>query len=974
MATSRREAASSRRRLGAAVFNERYAPVPDVSMPRVAPEEEELREGISLGQGDGGFSLNPVSSFEHERHGFEYNPEFVTRMNQLRNVRADAMELDTLVDLVRGLPSGFRIAPTYDLRGLSIGEIVSAIQSAMGPNALRGLYLDADVVNLNLVGAATGHLDQNGRPIIHFNHSMTNYQTRRLPLWQVRPVLPRSIDFPHGFQGGDMEERRDGFETTMRIMNGDAVIAEELGISADEDGDLESVEGSDVSSYYILANARLVRRARAPEYIDNRTSLIRTGGFSELLTETNCIRIGVDEVVDAYIEHEKLKVSEFNKEYVEEFRGILAQLFTVDIFTRPDREITLIVPGGSEETMNGGCCVDSATYEYLKEEVGEETARVYMGEIRERFENLYVEWRAKRREFRKRGREESDADVAAVIVLPEERKTILRDLRKVTACGYSSQIFRFYQTAVYCVSGYLPCIYYHRVEKARDYNDGVRVRMVQVGSGVTSRILIEDFAKEAVVSDDVARRTAYNSINMLRINLNGEIHRHRPKSLCCEDTTEFISDDDSTGLLHAITVHPSLPDEFFGGVNAKRREVLFSVIEKKTMELMDRYKRGAVGMAEVTSTGMEEAVREQLRRHDRGVTNTLIYGKIGRKEVIRAESQQVEAGENLRRSHEVSWGSEGAPLFYSNCYDLEGRKVPERPLVIVYDLETVELTSEAVQAGVVGEEFIRESPDRSKYMESERQIPFCVSWVPVNLSDEGGFLALKQSQYGRGEAISAVRKEEEWAGSWEHSNSYVFCDDGRRVRIGYIMLDAVKVHYGGKVLGRCVSEFIDAVMKWGMERGYTSVLAYAHNGVGFDSYVMQAFNTKYEYQSILKTSRGILSMKMRVPFTTKSNQRKNFPITFLDTKVFLSFSLAKLCRDFHVPLLWAKLDFPITKITWKNCYHPSIVEVLEPYSINDARALAFIVKQINRIVCLESKVTHILGSDELPVEVYESLL
>ena len=187
------------------------------------------------------------------------------------------------------------------------------------------------------------------------------------------------------------------------------------------------------------------------------------------------------------------------------------------------------------------------------------------------------------------------------------------------------------------------------------------------------------------------------------------------------------------------------------------------------------------------------------------------------------------------------------------------------------------------------------------------------------------------------------------------------------------MLSDVKVHYGGGVLGRCVNEFIDAVVEWAMDRGYTSVSAYAHNGVGFDSYVVQAFNTRYEYHSILKTSRGLLSMRMKIPFTTSGCQRKIFPMTFLDTKVFLSFSLSKLCVDFRVPEGWGKLDFPITKINWENCYKAEVVEILEPYSINDTRALAYIVKQINRIVCLETEVVHIPGSDELTIEAFDVL-
>ena len=984
----RPEETKARRTLGAGVFNERYDSIPDHAMPAVAPEQEVIREEINLGQAGQGKSVHAEGPTLYEQTGVERNAEYISKYNALDAIRDQKEPLDetNFIELVTHMPPGFRISnEAFDLSGYSIGEIVHEIRMKLGEAALRGLYLDADVVNLNLVGKSTGILDEEGRMIISFNQSITDYHTTRLPLWKVSPMLPRNEEFPEGFQGGSLEERKEGLENTIALMRGDAILAEQLGIDLDDETALDlqagqEEQGSDVSSYYIVANSRLVRRVRAPAYIDQRASSIRTGGFSELLTETTHLTITLEEVVEAYIEKEGyttpgVQLSEApTPELLNDFRRVIGHIFTLDVFTGEDNTITLIVPGGSQETSDtsrgGGCCVDTACYWYLMKEYedDEEKVKNSMREIRNRFETLYLAWRAEKRDSRKKRKRsnlvEEEGETTTTLLTSDERKEMLKDLAKTTRYGYSSQTFKFYQTAVHCVTGYLPCIYYHRYEKARDYNQGIRVRMVQVGAGAVSK----QIKKTAAEAGDES--PGYLPINILRINIDGVIHVHKPKSLCLEETSEFISDDDSTGLLHAITMHPGLSDAMFTGVNAKKREVLLGVIEKKTKAIMNYYRSAAVGLVEVTKEMMLEAVSEQLRRQDSGVTSTLIYG-VSKKEKL---SQEESEGGNVDEAEEgAQCKPKGPALYYSNAYDREGRKIPERPLIVAYDLETVELTAEAVRAGGVGEEFLKSNPNPDAYLECERQIPFCVSWVPVNVSDEGQHRNEKERLLSEGSACSEIRDEEVWSGFWNKTNEYVFCSDGRRVRMGYVMLSEVKVCYGGNVLGRCINEFISDMTEWAMDRGYTSIHAYAHNGVGFDSYVVQAFNTKYEYHNILKTGRGLLAMRLKIPFITQTSQRRIFPVTFLDTKVFLSFSLSKLCEDFKVPECWSKLDFPITKINWRNCYHPEVLRVLEPYSINDARALAYIIKQINRIVCLESDVVHIPGSDELPIEVYSEI-
>lgn len=949
MSAARRVAYSKVAVGGAAVFHSRYTPIFDASMPAVAPEQEILRAQVNLQQ-DGltGRSLQRNGPVAYERIGNIGNPAFNLRLGALDVLRETVLDIDTLVEGVRHLLPGYRLNPvTYPLTGLAIGEIVVAIASNLGSTTLRGLYLDADVLDLNTVLKHRSPYEvQHGHAPYYFNKSVGNFTTQRLPLWLVRGVLPRSVEYPHGFLGGTLEERMEGTDISLRLINQDPILMDALDIDIEgDDSDLLDAAGSDLSSYYILANARLVRRVRAPEYINTRVRTIRTGGFSELLTETVAVTITLDEVVETYIANEGVSMSSFAAEYVTEFKRCVGKLFTNEVFTDESKTLTLIIPGGARRHM---CCVDILCFEFLKRAIGTQGAAERESEILSRFEHLYIESCCTKRVTKKRARPSSSLPSAPVgqhqqytPPTPEERRTLVERMKRDKKWGYTSASFKLFQTAFHCVTGYLPCIYYHRVEKAKDYNNGVRVRMIQVGAGSAGGGM-----------GKILGTNNYKPLCMMRINIEGEIHRHKPQSLCAEEGIAFIVDDDTSGMLHSVGFYPSLPEDFFKGVNVKKREAFLEVVESKTKTVMSRARRAAVGLAEVTPTMMEQSVKVQLTRQKTGLTDTLIYT---------TPDEEEPPGAVPRRDY----------THFRTASDGHGRKIPQRTLVIAYDLETVELTSETVSAGVVGEEFLKtvgDPVDRLKYIECERQIPFCVSWAPVNLSDEGRHKQLKR------DAGALERKEEEWCGAWSNTNNYVFCEGGRRVREGYVLLDKVRVHYGGHVLGRCVDEFFESIMQWAMERGYTAIAAYAHNGVGFDSYVIQAFNTRYEYKSILKTSRGLLSMKMNMPFTTSTSERKSFMVTFLDTKVFLSFSLAKLCKDFKVPVEWSKLDFPITKITWKNCYHPDILAILEPYSVNDSKALAYIIKQINRIVCLETSLVHSPGNDELPQDVHAQVL
>ncbi len=144
------------------------------------------------------------------------------------------------------------------------------------------------------------------------------------------------------------------------------------------------------------------------------------------------------------------------------------------------------------------------------------------------------------------------------------------------------------------------------------------------------------------------------------------------------------------------------------------------------------------------------------------------------------------------------------------------------------------------------------------------------------------------------------------------------------------------------------------------------VKCYAHNAAAFDNLILQAFNTTFKFSKILRVKGSVLNLRIKIPLPGgTSTKGRHFFMNFGDTRKFLVGSLDSLCRDFKLPVCWSKLDFPITQITWKNCYHPEIKRIVEPYGINDAYALAFIIKQINRMLCLNPYEIVIVDCEEM---------
>lgn len=229
--------------------------------------------------------------------------------------------------------------------------------------------------------------------------------------------------------------------------------------------------------------------------------------------------------------------------------------------------------------------------------------------------------------------------------------------------------------------------------------------------------------------------------------------------------------------------------------------------------------------------------------------------------------------------------------------------------VCVYDIETVENLRGCQD--VVYEPFRKSIPSsddvdpdaREILILPEQQIPYSVQWGLVNFSQQDP---------------------------------------------PYLFEDEVQIEFGDDQLGKCVEDFLDSLrakvvgMIHGEESLGAKVFCYAHNGSGFDSFIIKTFNSKFPVEKILVTPRGILSMTILLAPRVRA--------IFRDTKLFFANKLSELCSTFNVPSCYSKTDFPITLVHARNFSHPSVRESYLEYLRNDVFSLACVVKHINDIL------------------------
>jgi hypothetical protein len=394
---------------------------------------------------------------------------------------------------------------------------------------------------------------------------------------------------------------------------------------------------------------------------------------------------------------------------------------------------------------------------------------------------------------------------------------------------------------------------------------------------------------------------------MLQMNEMGYIYSNM---LHCYLSKDANDDATASNLLHAIGVYPHPTVEDFHSshfrdafrraieaITTTRMKEFFQDMEGETLSQRDDY--------------IEKLVTYQLHRYEKQLTHTLIFKEKKHDQKKWTKKKKTPRGE----------GGEEDP--------------PPETIIYAYDLETVTNTNECQPK--VWAPFRKVVLPNAEPLES--QIAFSAQWCAVNVSDTGSFAERKEKEnIPLNEYQSDIAPEEHVPGLKPNDPP---------IRVADYLLSEPKTEYGDFQLGKCVEDMLRAMAVDVVARGGKSGIAYAHNGAGFDAYVVMQF-CRFKVERILKTRRGVMSVVFSVPVDEEENLC--IPIALRDTKLHVAGSLAALCKGFGVPPIWCKLDFPIDKVNHRNCYHPEILRICEPYGINDIKALAFIIVKINQLI------------------------
>jgi len=282
--------------------------------------------------------------------------------------------------------------------------------------------------------------------------------------------------------------------------------------------------------------------------------------------------------------------------------------------------------------------------------------------------------------------------------------------------------------------------------------------------------------------------------------------------------------------------------------------------------------------------------------------------------------------------------------------------------VFAYDLETVANVLELHTSGKVYRPFSRErdisealsSRDRDFYDPGDGcQIPFSAQWIAVNTTDRGGYLARKTEAFlNGGDNIESCMI----------NTTTVFKPDDDSPN-GEFFLSRAHTEKGDNLLGKCVEDMLVNIASYVHTRGGKYAICYAHNGARFDAFVILQYQ-RFEITQILKTSRGVMTVSLRVPISMSPTRddddvydyRSNdvdmpkITITLRDTMLHVPGSLSRLCKGFNVPQEYCKLEFPIQKVNGFNYNNPAISKLIEAYGENDVKALGVIIVRINDLI------------------------
>lgn len=435
-------------------------------------------------------------------------------------------------------------------------------------------------------------------------------------------------------------------------------------------------------------------------------------------------------------------------------------------------------------------------------------------------------------------------------------------------------------------------------------------------------------------------RNRIRNVSCFQVNINGDIQ----SSIISDGVTEaesaerqvqdgfstYYSKDIFPGLLHAIALWPPIDHRVLTSPDnletAQELQVaLRGPLRDRLLVAFEENREKNLGLAANTAR-FAEVVELQRRR----CRNDIAFGFNSNESSERRSALDMD---------EFGGSSGTLPDFHPAQAISAPSAIPPPPSyntgVCVYDMETVE--NLRGRQDVVHDAFRQQAPftseesqtigvSRDVYSPPQGQIPYSVQWGLVDMDFVEG-----------------------------RSGSSSVLLDGR------VHLEFGKS--GLNLLGECVEDFLRGLHENAIMRKYNRVYCYAHNGCGFDAYLVlrYIYSPDIVVKKLLITPRGILSLAIEIG-------GKSPTLIFRDTKVFFGARLADLCTIFKVPQQYCKTDFPITKVNVANYDDPRIRRAYREYCENDVWSLAYIVVGINRII--ETEILRLPPGSLAPNRIY----
>lgn len=414
-------------------------------------------------------------------------------------------------------------------------------------------------------------------------------------------------------------------------------------------------------------------------------------------------------------------------------------------------------------------------------------------------------------------------------------------------------------------------------------------------------------------------------INLFIMVLDGKLWSSRDPIIhsLFEEEDEEARDDSEIfiNFTHSILLYSTSP-------LSSSKAVLKNIIQSFTVPFVKSLVQDVKFNPRLTSTDFERMVEFQLIRHQKKQTRTSMFSPI--------DYSKFQATQSYKRKRV---DPNAKPSIYVYTWDCE--TVENRPSPTAYP--TYPAFDKCLPGTIT-------SP--LPILPSESQIPWSCQWVAVNASDP------VPSTFA-----SEKRKNHFPIIQYESQHPDPNCQD--------FLLGEVQTEYGNYQLGKCIEDMLVNIARDCWERSgcpevdrTCKAYIWSHNGHHFDHYILLQFCRFQHEQNPLKTNRGLLSLYIRVPVMQyeqysllNETERANIPhvlIICMDTYLHFAQKLSSLGKSFKVPQEFQKLDFPITRVNNRNCYHSEVLDITKPYGENDVISLAYIVHKMN-IVYANSK-------------------